>query len=183
MEDGFAHLLTAYEKGKLTRRQLLASLVVASTTLSAQVSSSPLRGRARNINHINVRVSNLPRSAAFYAKLGLPSTLRPIIPPIGQAAYALDFQDGSLLSLIQTPESDRVGTIDHFCIGLDNFDRQRDTEAIRAAGIDVPAAPLDAPESEWLFVRDPDGVSVQISDAKQIYECPAGIGNPPCAPV
>lgn len=183
MEDGFDHLLTAYEKGKLTRRQLLAALVMTSTAVSAQQSSSPLSGRARNINHINVRVSNLPRSAAFYAKLGLPTTLRPIIPPIGQAAYALDFQDGSLLSLIQTPETERVGTIDHFCIGLDDFDRQRDAEAIRASGIDVPDSPLDAPESEWFFVRDPDGTSVQISDAKQIYACPSGIGNPPCAPV
>jgi hypothetical protein len=30
------------------------------------------------------------------------------------------------------------------------------------------------------FVRDPDGINVQISDAKEAFACPNGIGNPPC---
>jgi hypothetical protein len=30
------------------------------------------------------------------------------------------------------------------------------------------------------IIRDPDGIGVQLADAKQTFACPAGIGNPPC---
>ena len=102
--DGMDQLLTAYEKGKLTRRQLLSALVLAGTSMSAaaQQTASPLQGRASMFHHVNIFVSNLPRSAAFYQKLGLPPTLRPIYPAPGGAAYALDFNNGSF----SQPDSD-----------------------------------------------------------------------------
>ena len=181
MTKGADQLLTAYEKGKLTRRQLLSALVLAgmSTSVSTQAQVSPLQGRASIFHHVNIFVSNLPRSAAFYQKLGLPSTLRPIDPVPGGAAYALDFNNGSFLSVIQTSDPGRVGTIDHFCIGIDNFDFERDTAAVRAAGID----PIEVDRIELLHMTDPDGIGVQMADAKNTLNCPNGIGLPPCAPV
>ena len=151
------------EKGKLTRRQLLSALVLVrmSTSVSTQQTVSPLQGRASIFHHVNIFVSNLPRSAAFYQKLGLPSTLRPIDPVPGTAAYALDFNNGSFLSLIQTSDPERVGTIDHFSIGIDNFDFERDTAAVRAAGID----PIAVDRIELLHMTDPDGIGVQMADA------------------
>ncbi len=184
-EDGMTNradqLLTAYEKGKLTRRQLLSALALAgmSTSVSARQNASPLQGRASIFHHVNIFVSNLPRSAAFYQKLGLPSTLRPIYPAPGGAAYALDFNNGSFLSLIQTTDPERVGTIDHFSIGIDNFDFERDTAAIRAAGIN----PIEVERIDLLHMTDPDGIGVQLADAKNTISCPNGIGLPPCEPV
>ena len=181
MTNGVDQLLTAYEKGKLTRRQLLSALVLSgmSTSTSAQQSVSPLQGRASMFHHVNIFVSNLPRSAAFYQKLGLPSTLRPIYPAPGAAAYALDFNNGSFLSLIQTSDRERVGTIDHFSIGIDNFDFERDTAAIRATGID----PIEVERIDLLHMIDPDGIGVQMADTNNTIDCPNGIGIPPCEPV
>ncbi len=181
LTNGTDQLLTAYEEGKLTRRQLLSALVLVrmSTSGSTEQTVSPLQGRASIFHHVNIFVSNLPRSAAFYQKLGLPLTLRPIDPVPGTAAYALDFDNGSFLSLIQTSDPERVGTIDHFCVGIDNFDFARDTAAIRAAGID----PIEVDRIELLHMYDPDGIGVQMADAKNTLDCPNGIGFPPCAPV
>ena len=179
----FDDLLTAYDCGRITRRHLLSVLamlgagrVSSPASLEAQ-SASALGTRARVINHINIQVSNVRRSAAFYQKLGLPSKLRPILPPPGQAAFAMDFANGAFLSLIQTTEKDRIGTIDHFCIGLDNFDATRDAETLRAAGLQVPKGGGDQTS---FIIRDPDGISVQLADVKQTFACPSGIGNPPC---
>jgi catechol 2,3-dioxygenase-like lactoylglutathione lyase family enzyme len=181
MTNGADQLLTAYENGKLTRRQLLSAMVLSgmSTSASAQQPASPLQGRASMFHHVNMFVSNLPRSAAFYQKLGLPSTLRPIYPAPGGAAYALDFNNGSFLSLIQTSDRERVGTIDHFSIGIDNFDFERDTAAVRAAGID----PIEVARINLLHMTDPDGIGVQMADTNNTIDCPNGIGMPPCEPV
>ncbi len=174
-------LLTSYEKGTLTRRELLSALALVGTSMSAsaQPTVSPLQGRASMFHHVNIFVSNLPRSAAFYQKLGLPSTLRPIYPAPGGAAYGLDFNNGSLLSLIQTADPERVGTIDHFSIGIDNFDYERDTAAIKAAGI----TPAEVDRIELLHMTDPDGIAVQMTDTTNTIDCPRGIGMPPCEPV
>ena len=174
-------LLTSYEKGTLTRRELLSALALVGTSMSAsaQPTVSPLQGRASMFHHVNIFVSNLPRSAAFYQKLGLPSTLRPIYPAPGGAAYGLDFNNGSFLSLIQTAAPERVGTIDHFSIGIDNFDYERDTAAIKAAGI----TPAEVDRIELLHMTDPDGIGVQMADTNNIIDCPGGIGMPPCEPV
>lgn len=179
-EHDVDQLLTAYEKGTLTRRQLLTTLVLAGagSTASAQQSASPLSGRASRVQHTNLFVSNIRQTVEFYSKLGMPSTVRPMYPRAGEAAYALDFTNGSFLSLIQTSDPKRLGRVDHFCIGIDNFDWEKDTAAIRAAGIN----PTEA-EFNLLHITDPDGIGVQITDAKNNLDCPRGIGYPPCSPL
>ena len=158
-------LLTSYEKGTLTRRELLSALALVGTSMSAsaQPTVSPLQGRASMFHHVNIFVS----------------TLRPIYPAPGGAAYGLDFNNGSFLSLIQTADPERVGTIDHFSIGIDNFDYERDTAAIKAAGI----TPAEVDRIELLHMTDPDGIAVQMTDTTNTIDCPRGIGMPPCEPV
>jgi len=72
-----------------------------------------------------------------------------------------------------------VGTIDHFSIGIDNFDYQRDTAAIKASGI----TPAEVDRIELLHMTDPDGIGVQMAETNNIIGCPRGIGLPPCEPV
>lgn len=191
-------LLDRFEAGQIGREDLLGAL--ASTDASASVGDverqgSTLRGRARSINHVNIFVADLARSVTFYRELGLPFQLRPIRSGQGRAAYALDFEDGSFISLIVPDNPADVGKIDHFCIGLSDVDAAVDREGLRRAGIaSVPlewpgvssavASELDGARSPSLgFVRDPDGVLVQLADASYRFDCPNGIGFPPCAPV
>ena len=81
--------------------------------------------------------------------------------------------------MIQTTDPERVGTIDHFSIGIDNFDYERDTAAIKAAGI----TPNEVNRIELLHMVDPDGIGVQMADTNNTIDCPNGIGLEPCEPV
>ena len=72
-----------------------------------------------------------------------------------------------------------MGTIDHSSIGIDNFDFERDTAAIRAAGIN----PIEVERIDLLHMTDPDGIGVQMAETNNIIDCPNGIGMPPCEPV
>ena len=88
MTESFNTLLTRYETGTLTRRQLLTAMAV----LVAPATTRGQEGvvRARSLNHVNVGVADVARSEAFYRHLlGLPAR-RYIVGD----AYALDFPDG-----------------------------------------------------------------------------------------
>jgi catechol 2,3-dioxygenase-like lactoylglutathione lyase family enzyme len=159
-------LLKQYESGRLSRRQLLAGLmgVSASAALSAATAAQErtiLGGRARMVNHISVYCSDLDRSSAFYRNLGL-RTPRPI-----PGALAADFIDPAYVSLRKPQKPADVGKIEHFAIGYDNFDLKRDGDALRAAG--VKFEPTTADWGTMMTVHDPDGVMIQLLDAKVVF--------------
>lgn len=143
-------LLTNYEQGMLTRRQLLQALTLVAAPVERQAGGSVLRGR--NLNHVNLQVSDVDRSVDFYRQLfGLPP--KRAIPG---RPFVVDLDDGSFLSL---QRSDRPGAIDHFCVGVDDFKPEPVAAALKAAGLDrgLQVGP------DFLYVQDPDGIRVQIS--------------------
>ena len=183
-------LLTAYEKGQLTRRQYLSALFAvvlsaASTpVLGQQSNAAPLGRRARNINHVGFDVSNVQRTAEFYQKLGLAGTVREIIPGARYEAgvfqgptakrYGLDIAPGVLLTM---GEVANPGGFGHFCIGIEGFDYHEDAESLRAVGLEVD----QNDEAQTAFVvKDPDGRWVQVSDVKETYSCPNTVGHKLC---
>ena len=142
--------------------------------------------RARKIQHLGITVSDLRRSKIFYQKLlGLSGGLRTLAPP-RIPAYGLDF-NGQFLSLsVVTPQDEakpgaspifnKPGNITHYCIGVDKFDAKRDGARLKAAGFQN--VQVDTDLIDCIYVRDPDGVIVQISDANYTYQCPT-CGPPP----
>jgi len=143
-------LLTRYEQGRLTRRQLLQALTVVAAPLQPEARGSVLR--ARTLNHVNLQISDVDRSADFYRTLfGLPP--KRAIPG---RPFAVDLPDGSFLSL---QVSKQPGSIDHFCVGVENFSPAPVAAALKAAGLDRGL--LMRPDS--LYVSDPDDIRVQIS--------------------
>jgi hypothetical protein len=71
-------LVSSYEQGTLTRRQLLYALAMIATpvVVTAQTTSGSLM-KGRNLHHVNVRVSDIARSEAFYRNLFGFSSLHP----------------------------------------------------------------------------------------------------------
>ncbi len=73
MFEAIERLLTGYERGALSRRQLLSGLatlaVGGATSAAAAQQTRGTGGTAVRINHINLRVSNMQRSMAFYENL------------------------------------------------------------------------------------------------------------------
>jgi catechol 2,3-dioxygenase-like lactoylglutathione lyase family enzyme len=160
MRQAVDNILSEFESGKLTRRQALGA--ITALTATAALADTPGQYKARSINHANIVVSNVARSESFYRTLlGMPPSRN--IPP---AAHAIDFPDGGFLSLCPLDGGCFVGEpvpgrIDHIGIGIENFDADRISRELRAAGIDgVQAA------GSSVFVRDPDGVAVQLSSAE-----------------
>lgn len=63
-------LISSYDHGTLTRRQLLYALAIMAAPVAdkAQTASGGLV-KGRNLHHVNVRVSDIARSEAFYRNL------------------------------------------------------------------------------------------------------------------
>jgi catechol 2,3-dioxygenase-like lactoylglutathione lyase family enzyme len=147
-------LVSSYERGNLTRRQLLQALGVLATAGAAAAQAPPeglLQGR--NLHHINVRVSNIAQSEAFYRKL---FGLGPTRVVQGPDNHGLDLPGGGVIIL---QKSDQPRRIDHFCVGVNNFDANRMRAAVRDAGIGDVQGTAD----DNFSVVDPDGLRVQIS--------------------
>ncbi len=147
-------LVTSYERGSLSRRQLLAALAAIAAPAAAAAQAPP-NGvtKGRMLHHVNVRVSDVARSEAFYRRL---LTLPPSRIVQGPDNHGLDLPGGGLIIL---QKSDQPGRIDHFCVGVADFDAERMRTATRSAGLgDVVGT---APDN--FLVSDPDGLRVQVS--------------------
>ena len=153
MTDQLEALVSAYDRGVLTRRQLLQALgAFAPAAAAAQPAGSPAM-KGRMLHHVNVQVSDVARSEAFYRKLlGLPAS-RVVQGPDN---HGLDLPGGGLIIL---QRSDTPGRIDHFCVGVDNWQADRLRAATKAAGIER----VIGTAADNFFVADPDGLRVQVS--------------------
>ena len=161
MKESINELVSQYESGKLTRRGLLGAIAFLTAPNHLQAQTSLFR--ARSLNHVNIRVEDLSRSEAFYTGvLGLPS-----VREVVGAGYALDFPGGGFISLCPLSSSTcgvkqnpKKGDIDHFAVGIDNFDADRVEAELKNAGY---AQVRNASTS--VFVADPDGTMLQLSAA------------------
>jgi len=149
-------LLSSYERGSLSRRQLLCALAVMAAPVSSPAQSLPGLVKGRNLHHINVRVSDIARSEAFYRRLlGFGPSRR----VQGPDNHGFDLPGGGLIILQKSQKSDDAGRIDHFCVGVDAFDADRMRAAAKSAGIGA----VQGEARDNFSVSDPDGVRVQIS--------------------
>jgi catechol 2,3-dioxygenase-like lactoylglutathione lyase family enzyme len=154
MIDDIDTLVASYERGTLTRRQLLLALaaIAAPTAPGAQTLASPVM-KARMLHHVNLQVSDVARSEAFYRKLlGLPPSR--IVQ--GPDNHGLDLTDSGLIIL---QKSQTPGRIDHFCVGVDGFNADRLRGAAKAAGFER----VQGTAADNFLVTDPDGLRVQVS--------------------
>ena len=170
MIETIDHLLEEYERGKLTRRDLLRGIALL---LTSPLQKSPVQGsvfKARSINHVNIRVADVNRSEAFYRKvLGFPP--RRVVTP--GTAFALDFPQGGFLSLCPLSANDcgfksnaQPGDIDHFDVGIETFDKRRVMSKLKEAGFNEFDDGGTAPS---VTIFDPDGTAVQLSAPDQTF--------------
>jgi len=165
MKESINQLVSQYESGTLTRRGLLGAIAFLTAPKHLQAQGSIFR--ARSLNHVNIRVADLSRSEAFYSGvLGLP----PVREVVG-AGYALDFPSGGFISLCPLSSQScgvkpnaQQGDIDHFAVGIDNFDANRVEGELRNAGHDQVRN-----SGSSVFVTDPDGAVVQLSATGHDY--------------
>lgn len=156
MEAIISDLVTRFEKGALSRRGLiqgLAMLAAAGTATSVASAQEPEGLKGVNIDHISIQVSDLPRAVAFYEKVfGLKV--------LGEDKPNEISRLGSSKIIVSLHHKEPFGIVDHFAIGVENFNRPRVTEQLKTMGI-TASENLDA----GFHIKDPEGMNVQIMPA------------------
>ena len=154
METIISKLVANFEKGTLTRRELirgLALLASASGTASALAEETGFKGA--KIDHVSIQVTNLQRSIDFYQKL------------FGFSVVSQDKNNeivrlGISKTIVSLHHKSPTGIVDHFAIGVDHFDKDSVTRDLKLRGA-IPEENIDA----GFHIKDPEGISVQIVQA------------------
>lgn len=155
MEAIIANLVSRFEKGTLSRRELVQGLA-ALAAVGGAVSAADAQGSALHgakIDHVSIQVPDLQRSIAFYQTV-FGFTI------LGEDKPNEIVRMGSGKILVSLHHKNPTGIVDHFAIGVENFNRDAVTQALKARGI-TPSDNLDA----GFHIQDPAGISVQIMGA------------------
>ena len=167
METVIAQLLTQFENGTLTRRQLIQGLAAAA--LAAGGVTAAAQGgtfRTTNLDHLSYDVTDYRRTRDFYAGLmGMT-----IANDNGKDACELHFgdargvgvRDRTMMSIRTRP----AARVDHIAFRIDDWDTDRVRAELERRGLKGQLArggALDTPNYVSLTVPDPDGLGVQIS--------------------
>jgi catechol 2,3-dioxygenase-like lactoylglutathione lyase family enzyme len=151
METIISKLLSSYEKGLLSRRELVSGLaMLAAGTPAAAAAQDEIEFKDANIDHVSIKVTDLERSIAFYQKMFGFSVVSRADPDI------IRLGNGKILVSINLGSPAR--TIDHFSIGIPRFNAASAARYFTQRG----AMPLQG-DYAGFHIKDPDGINVQIS--------------------
>ena len=160
MEAIISNLVNRFEKGALSRRELVQGLAMltaaggaASTALAQDAGTGATGLKGVKIDHISIQVTDLPRAVAFYQKM------------FGFTVVSEDKPNeivrlGIGRALVSLHHKSPTGLVDHFAIGIENFNKESVTRKLKEAGAN-PEDNLDA----GFHIKDPEGMSVQIVGA------------------
>ncbi len=157
MEGIVAGLLSKFESGKMSRRDLIRNLTVTAAATAAAtpaVAASPIEGKgfkAVAVNHISCGVADYGRSRDFYADLlGMK-----VSHDTGKDCI-LSFGD-TLLILRKSRQPESKPLVDHIAYTIANWDKSVVEEELKRRGHSP------RPDTEFSFhIKDPDGFDVQI---------------------
>jgi catechol 2,3-dioxygenase-like lactoylglutathione lyase family enzyme len=137
-----------FECGRLTRRQLAASL--AALVTGAQAAPKPSGLKAVSLNHVTVRVPDLQRTSQFYQEFfGMPlkqHSANTHILGVGSSFFGIE------------QKGDRAA-LDHYDFGISGFNADDVTAKLKARNLTLE--PGGSKES--FKFKDPDGFVVQVN--------------------
>jgi catechol 2,3-dioxygenase-like lactoylglutathione lyase family enzyme len=145
--------------GFVSRRQLMILLGAAAAVREVEAAEQAI-AQPVSLDHINIRVSNVAKTAEFYMGLFDTPVLRnaalraqPSSPP--SEGFFLKFGDG-YLAISQAFAPDRPD-LDHYSVGLRDYDKARLTRRLQDSDIAVPPR-----SSGDVWVADLDGALMQL---------------------
>ena len=152
MEPVISDLLTRFERGALTRRELIGALTLLAGSAAGAGIAEGATLKGASINHVSVLVTDMARSIDFYGRVfGLTLVNEDKANKIAR----LGANGKVLVSLRIEPPP---GVIDHFAIGVEGFNRDAVTADLKGFGL-TPADNIQF----GFHVKDPDGAVVQIT--------------------
>jgi catechol 2,3-dioxygenase-like lactoylglutathione lyase family enzyme len=153
MEALISNLLSHFEKGSLSRRELVQSLAMLAGSTAAAAQEDLDFGTA-NIDHVSIQVADLQRSVDFYQKMFGFSV-------ISQDQRLGIIRLGVTRTLVSLNHQSPAGIVDHFAIGVPRFSKESAVRYLKQHN----GNPQDDPYA-GLHIKDPDGINVQISSQR-----------------
>lgn len=156
MNNSLEQLVTQFENKLIDRRSFVQALALMA--ISPGMVQGQTQGlNANSMNHVTLAVADPERSMEFYASvLNMSVVSRQPASPVTGPGINMGAGDSFLgLYPLRNP-----GRIDHFCLGVDNYVIEEAAEKLRLAGV-APSIRADRPE---LYFKDPDGITVQLSE-------------------
>ena len=150
MESIISNLLSQFEKGSLSRRELVSGLAMLAAGGTAAAAQNEIDFKTADIDHISIQVADLQRSVDFYQKMFGFSVVSED-KPLGIVRL------GNNRTLVSLNHQSPARIVDHFAIGVPRFTKEAAVRYVMQRG----ATPLDDPYA-GLHVKDPDGINVQI---------------------
>jgi len=152
MESLISDLVSRFEKGSLSRRELVQGLaLLAASGTAAAAQQQEIDFKTANIDHVSMQVADLQRSVDFYQKMfGFPVVSEE--PSLGIIRLGIN------RTMVSFNRQSPVGIIDHFAIGVPRFTKESAARYLTQRGATVGDDPYHG-----LHTRDPDGIYVQIS--------------------
>src|SRR5882724_4263928 len=149
MESIISNLLSRFEKGSLSRRELVQGLAMLAASGTAASAQEDINFKTADIDHVSVHVGNLQRSIDFYQKM-FGFTVTSQAEEDGVKIVRL----GNTKTLVSLNLGGPPGRIDHFSIGARSLSREAITSYLKQRG----ATPLQG-DLAGLHIKDPDGVN------------------------
>lgn len=155
MEVLIAQLVHRFERGALTRRQLIhglstLALGASAAPAAAQTSTQTAALKGTRIDHVSILVNDMARSAAFYESVfGLA--------PVSEDKDHKILRLGAARTVVSLRQEPPAGMVDHFAIAVEGFNRANVAESLKPRGL----TPQENVEYGF-YINDPDGVHVQI---------------------
>jgi catechol 2,3-dioxygenase-like lactoylglutathione lyase family enzyme len=153
MQVIISNLLSRFEKGAISRRELVQGLIMLTAANGAAQAADTVAIQGAKIDHVSIQVTDLPRAVAFYQKM------------FGLTVVSEDKPNeivrlGVGKPLVSLHHKSPTGLVDHFAIGVEKFNRESVTRELKERGV-TPEENLDA----GFHIKDPEGISVQIVGA------------------
>jgi catechol 2,3-dioxygenase-like lactoylglutathione lyase family enzyme len=178
MEGFISKLLEDFERGHMTRRQLVQSMAlaviagpaIAATTpgaLRAASRSTPAPWRTVHLDHISYQVTDHVRSAAWYTDL-MGWTVRN--QRDNQTTLAIGDVGEIIIRNRRNPPpagAQVTGTIDHISFGVEPWDKDTVKAELTRRGLS-PRDDFQDGGFESYHVKDPDGWDLQISNQTRV---------------
>ena len=186
MRDNIDQLVTMYDEKRISRRQLIGALLMASATAplvataDQQKPALPERNltgtppptdalfRGRIVNHVTLTVKDLDESRRFYQELLGASVL--LDARTSEQNGSIDLLLGD--SFVTVSGGRGAPDIDHFAIGLDPWPgAERALEIVQKR---FPTSEARANQNQFskaaevrsVMLKDPNGIGVQLGSVK-----------------
>ncbi len=155
MESMIAKLLDDFDRGRMTRRQLIKSLAVvgaAATSVTPASGGSSKGFRAVAVNHISYQAKDYAKTRDFYTDLlGMK-----LVGDTGALCRLIIGDTNTFVIPRRAPDGSTPPQIDHVAYTIENWDKNAVKAELERGGLDPK------PDTENSFhVKDPEGFDLQ----------------------